>query len=63
MRHYEIQGSLPSPEGKQWRTNVICHVVADDASMAMNLALQRHPDIDIWSLQHKGKVDIIQQGQ
>lgn len=60
MRHFEIQGSTSQPD-KQWRLNITCHVVAYDAMRAMQLVLIKYPEIDIHSLQHKGKVDIIEE--
>lgn len=60
MKHFEILGSEKA-EGEQWRTNLVCHVVAVTAQKAMQLALEKHPDMVIWSLNHKGRVDIIQE--
>jgi hypothetical protein len=59
MKHYEISGSELQPE-KQWRTNIICHVVCATAQRAMELAMQKHPGMEIHSLVHRGKVDIIE---
>jgi hypothetical protein len=58
MRHYEIQGSILLP-GEQYRRNMICHVIADSASRAMTLVLEKHPGIDIWRLEHRGSIDVI----
>ncbi len=60
MKHFEIMGSLKE-EGKNWRTNLTCHVVAESAQKAIQLAIGKHPAMEIWSLQHKGPVDLIEQ--
>lgn len=59
MRHFEIHGSAAQPD-KQWRINITCHVVAENAQRALQLALEKYPEIDVHSLHHKGRVDIIQ---
>ena len=59
MRHFEIHGSALQPE-KTWRLNITCHVVAENAQRALQLALDKHPEMDVHSLHHKGRVDIIQ---
>ena len=60
MRHFEIMGSMQE-EGKSWRSNLNCHVVAENAQKALELALEKYPSLDVWSLHHKGRVDIIEQ--
>lgn len=59
MRHFEIRGSTAQPE-KQWRINITCHVVAETAQRALQLALEKHPMMDVYSLNHKGQMDIIE---
>ena len=59
VRHYQINGSEPQ-ENKQWRKNIVCHVVADNAIRAMELAMAKHPNMDIFALNHRGEVDIIE---
>ena len=59
MKHFEINGSEPAGEGK-WRANIVCHVVAETAQRAMQLAIEKHPTMEVWSLNHRGRVDIIE---
>ena len=59
-KHFEIMGSERDLE-KRHRVNITCHVVAESAERALLLALERHPGMEVWSLQHKGRVDIIQE--
>lgn len=63
MKHYEINGSTPpDPKAKYpHRANIVCHVIADDAPTAMRLAIEKHPGLEVWSLSHRGRVDIIEQ--
>lgn len=58
-RHFEIKGSKEQPE-KTWRQNIVCNVVAETAQRALELALEKHPDLDVFSLIHRGRVDIIE---
>ena len=59
MRCFEISGSFQEPE-KTYRTNVICIVAATNAQRAIELVMQKHPGIEVWSLQHRSRVDIIE---
>ena len=59
MKRYEIMGSHLI-EGGKWGANETCHVVAATAQRAVELVMVRYPDLEIWSLHNKGRVDIIE---
>lgn len=59
MRHFEINGSIQEID-KKWRTNLTCHVVAETAQRALQLAVDKHAGFDVFSLNHRGRVDIIE---
>lgn len=58
MKHFEITGSYQKPEHR-YRQNIRVYVVTETAQRAMHLVLDKYPDVDIWSINHKGSVDVI----
>jgi hypothetical protein len=61
--HYEVTGSLPPKPERQWRTNRIAHVVAPNAKRAIELVEALHPGIEVFTVLHRGHIDIIEDDQ
>ena len=63
MKHWEIRGSMPPaiPQGHSYafRENVTSHVIAASARRALELVEAKHKGIEIYSAQHRGKIDVI----
>ena len=59
-RHWFVQGSMPPEPGKpHWRKNIEAHVVTDSAAKAIALVVEKYPDIDVWTVTHRGAIEII----
>lgn len=66
MKHFSIFGVLPpNPESadRHRRVNKTLEVVAATAQRALQLADERFPGIEIYSLQHRGAIEIIQDSE
>lgn len=66
LHFYDVIGTFPPesdlPEGGQvYLSNCDKHVVAESASMAIELVMKKHPGGIIHSVQHRGKIDIAQE--
>lgn len=59
-RHWVVRGSVPKTDPRSWRENVECRVVAETAERALACVRAKHPEILIWSLEHGGKIDFIE---
>lgn len=63
MKHWQVQGSMPPAmrpgNTHEYRQNVTAHVVAVSARRALELVEARHVGIEIHSIQHCGKIDVI----
>lgn len=58
-RHWEVGGSLPPEEGRNWRKNVVLHIVTATVERALVLARVKHPELMIHRVEHRGQLDII----
>lgn len=64
MKHWSVYGSVPPPPEATGRdrfvSNKTIEVVCIDAQRALELVKQKYPTIEIHSIQHRGKVEIIE---
>lgn len=58
FHHYEIQGSKMRP-GDKYKTNITIHIVTTDITRAIKLAQDKHEELEIWSIEHRGNIDVI----
>ena len=63
MKHWQVQGSMPAMirdgHSHPWRENITAHVIADSAHRAIELVEEKHIGIEIHSVTHRGKIDVI----
>ena len=64
MKHWEVNGSieLPPREGSSYRgrQNITAHVLAASARRAIELVEAKHVGIEVHSVQHRGRIDVIE---
>lgn len=61
LHFYDVRGSLPKKGGLSYRKNFDKHVVAVSIVRAIELVMKAHPDATIYSVQHRGKINIAQE--
>jgi len=57
-RQFEVTGSYIAT-GAVYRSNIKVYVVTTTLQRAVELVAAKYPGIDMWSINHQGRADII----
>lgn len=59
-KHWEVRGSLPPEGNRTYHKQQTCHVLALSAARAIELVEKKYAGITIWSVVHRGEIDVIE---
>lgn len=61
LHFYDISGFLSKEGTDPWQEPCNKHVVAESVAIAVGLVMKAHPDLEIDSIENRGKIDIAQE--
>lgn len=65
-RVWDVGGAIPPKSNgneRAWAKTLVVHVVADCAKRAIELVELKYPGITVHTVQHRGALDIIEDGE